>query len=378
MPTGWTSSNGVFMKWSRDSSDGRAGALWPRPVPSLLAAVLSLAAAELAAQQPWAWEDGLRVGTFSIAAVDAETGEIGVAVTSRVPCIGNIVPYVREGVGAVATQALIRVEYGDELLDLLEAGTSPADALKQALAADAYGVERQIGVIAANGRSAQHTGQAAIPWAGQRAGRGYITQGNLLVGGDVLAAVTRTFERTEGSGRRLAERLIEALAAGDEAGGDRRKGALQSAAMVVADPRPGRAARPDRISIDIDVCESEDPVGELRRVYNSISGNLGYRTLQQFHGSDVVQLKIILHALGYYRTEEAELRMELAAPFFTQEVVNAVNAFRDAHEVSGPASGTPPGLVDAETIELMWEDLERRGIAGEVRRRIREMNRGGE
>jgi peptidoglycan hydrolase-like protein with peptidoglycan-binding domain len=99
--------------------------------------------------------------------------------------------------------------------------------------------------------------------------------------------------------------------------------------------------------------------------------------LQQFHGSDVVQLKIILHALGYYRAQEGELRMELSAPFFTQEVVNAVNAFRDTHELSGPASGTPPGLVDAETIELMWEDLDRRGIAGEVRRRIREMNRGG-
>lgn len=364
------------MKWC-DSSDGRIGAVWPGPVPALLAAALSLAAAQLAAQQPWAWEDGLRVGTFSIAAVDAETGEIGIAVTSRVPCIGNIVPYVREGVGAVATQALIRVEYGDELLDLLEAGTSPADALRKALAVDADGVERQIGVIAANGRSAQHAGQAAIPWAGQRAGRGYITQGNLLVGADVLVAVARTFERTEGTGRRLAERLIEALAAGDEAGGDRRKGALQSAAMVVADPRPGRAARPDRISVDIDVCESEDPVGELRRVYNSISGNLGYRTLQQFHGSDVVELKIILHALGYYRTQEAELRMELSAPFFTQEVVNAVNAFRDTHELSGPASGTPPGLVDAETIELMWEGLDRRGIAGEVRRRIREINRGG-
>jgi uncharacterized Ntn-hydrolase superfamily protein len=276
----------------------------------------------------------------------------------------------------VATQALIRMEYGDELLELLEAGTNPADALKQALAGDRLSVERQIGIIAADGRSAQHTGQAAIPWAGQRAGRGYIAQGNVLVGADVLAAVARTFERTENTGRRLAERLIEALAAGDDVGGDRRKGALQSAAMVVADPRPGRAARPDRISVDIDICESEDPVRELKRVYNSVSGNLGYRALQQFHGSDVVQLKIILHALGYFRPQEAELRMELSAPFFTQEVVNAVNAFREARKLSGPASGSPPGLVDAETIERMWEALEQRGRAAEVRRRIRDLNRG--
>jgi uncharacterized Ntn-hydrolase superfamily protein len=342
----------------------------------MLAALLSMVAMDLAAQQPQEWEGRLRVGTFSIAAVDAETGEIGIAVTSRVACIGSIVPHVREGVGVVATQALIRMEYGDELLKLLEAGTSPADALKQALAADPLSVERQIGIITANGRSAQHTGHAAIPWAGQRAGRGYIAQGNVLVGADVLAAVARTFERTENTGRRLAERLIEALAAGDEAGGDRRKGALQSAAMVVADPRPGRAARPDRISVDIDICESEDPVRELKRVYNSVSGNLGYRTLQQFHGADVVQLKIILHALGYFRPQEADLRMELSAPFLTQEVVNAVNAFREAHKLSGPASGSPPGLVDAETIELMWEALEQQGKAAEVRRRIRDLNRG--
>jgi uncharacterized Ntn-hydrolase superfamily protein len=163
----------------------------------------------------------LRFGTFSIAAVDPETGEIGVAVTSRVPCVGNIVPHVRVGVGAVATQALTRVEYAEELLDMLAAGATPADALKQALAADPSREQRQVAVIAPDGRSAQHTGKATQPWAGHRAGRGYVAQGNILVGADVLEAVARSFERTEGSGRRLAERLIEALAAGDAAGGDR-------------------------------------------------------------------------------------------------------------------------------------------------------------
>lgn len=341
----------------------------------LASAVTALAVTAANAQQPHEWDGGLRAGTFSIAAVDTETGEIGMAVTSRVPCIGNIVPTVRVGVGAVATQALIRVEYGEELLDLVASGMAPADALKQALASDASRAHRQIAILTADGRSAQHTGSAAPHWAGQRAGRGYITQGNVLVGADVLQAVARTFEQTEGTGRRLAERLLEALAAGDLAGGDRRSGALQSAAMIVADPRPDRAARPDGISLDIEICESDNPVRELRRVYNSVAGNIGYRTLQQFHGPDVIQLKVILHALGYFRPREPELRMELAAPFFNQEIVDAVNAFRHDHELSGPADGSPPGLVDAETMEIMWAELQKRGIARDVRRLLRDMVR---
>lgn len=327
------------------------------------------------AQQPQERPGEIYAGTFSIVAVDAETGEIGVAVTSRVPCVGNIVPHVRVGVGAVATQALIRIEYGAELLDLVGAGMSPADALERALLQDAGRDHRQIGIIAAGGRSAQHTGRSAIAWAGQRSGRGYATQGNVLVGGDVLEAVSSAFEKTAATGMSLAERLIEALSAGDLAGGDRRKGALQSAALVVADPRAVGQVRPDGITAEIDVCESEDPVRELRRVYNSVTGKIGYRTLQQFHGPDVVQLKVMLHALGYFRRDAPEVRLELSAPFYTEELVRAVNAFRESHGLAGPADGSPPGLVDMETIELMWRDLEQRGIAAEVRHRMRDLRR---
>lgn len=340
-----------------------------------LAALLPGSPAGAGAQQPQVPPGEIYAGTFSIAAVDAETGELGVAVTSRVPCVGNIVPHVRVGVGAVATQALIRIEYGTELLDLLAAGMSPADALERALVQDAGRDHRQVGIIAAGGGSAQHTGRSAIAWAGQRSGRGYVTQGNVLVGGDVLEAVSRSFEKTAATGMPLAERLIEALAAGDVAGGDRRKGALQSAALVVADPRAVGQVRADGITAEIDVCESEDPVRELRRVYNSVTGKLGYRTLQQFHGPDVVQLKVMLHALGYFRRDAPEVRLELSAPFYTEELVRAVNAFRESHGLAGPADGSPPGLVDLETIELMWRDLERRGSATDVRRRLRDLRR---
>ncbi|MEO7964572.1 MAG: DUF1028 domain-containing protein, partial [Gemmatimonadaceae bacterium] len=119
-----------------------------------------------AAQLPATWRDSLVFHTFSIAAVDPRTGEVGVAVTTRVACVGNGVPWVRAGVGAVATQANTRTEYGNELLDLLAKGNAPDDALRRLLLSDTAAASRQIGVIARDGRSAQHTGSATSAWAG--------------------------------------------------------------------------------------------------------------------------------------------------------------------------------------------------------------------
>ena len=325
------------------------------------------------AQEPANWGEPLRFSTFSIAAVDSVTGESGVAVTTRVACVGNAVPHVRAGVGAVATQAFTRVEYGPELLDLLARGVAPEAALRQAMVGDTLARERQVGVIAMNGKSAQHTGSGANPWAGHRAGSNYVTQGNLLVGPEVLAAVAANFERTEGSGRHLADRLIEALAAGQDAGGDARKGRLQSAAVVVTDPRPGRSRRPDKVTADINVCEHPEPVGELRRIYNTISETLGYRTLQQFAGSDVWQLKLILHALGRFRPDQRELARDSTALVYTQEAVDAVDTFRKSIGLTTPAQGSPPGLVDEQTIAALWMALEQAGKADEVRQRLRDL-----
>lgn len=339
----------------------------------IFALALLLAPGALGAQEPAAWGEEMRFSTFSIAAVDPATGEAGVAVTTRVPCVGNAVPHVRAGVGAVATQAWTRVEYGPELLEMLERGVPPEEALRRALASDTAAEHRQVGVVAMDGRSAQHTGEKASPWAGHRAGPYYATQGNLLVGPEVLEAVARSFEATAESGRHLADRLVEALAAGQAAGGDARKGRAQSAAVVVADPRPGRSRRPDRVTADINVCEHPEPVAELRRIYDAISETLGYRTLQQQAGSDVWQLKLILHALGYYRPEQEELARDEAARLYTPEAVEAVDAFRRAEGLATPELGTPPGLVDEETVARLWAALERAGKAEEVRRKIREI-----
>jgi uncharacterized Ntn-hydrolase superfamily protein len=340
-------------------------------VGSLAAALACVTGAPAHAQVPVEWRDSLVFHTFSIAAIDPRTGEVGVAVTTRVPCVGNGVPWVRVGVGAVATQANTRTEYGTELLDALAAGEAPDKALARLLAADSGAASRQIGVIDIKGRSAQHTGTQPQAWAGHRAGKSYVTQGNILVGPEVLEAVAKSFESTDGQPRHLADRLIEAIAAGHALGGDQRHGLRQSAAVIVADPRPGRSRRKDGLTANISVCESPDPVGEMRRIYDAVSQTLGYRTLQQFSGGDVWQLKVMLHALGLYAANgPVPDARGPGANVYTPDVVAAVDAFRAAEKLGGPNVGSPSGLVDAETVAHLWAALERAGKTRQVREAI--------
>jgi uncharacterized Ntn-hydrolase superfamily protein len=308
--------------------------------------------------------------TFSIAAVDPETGESGVAVTTRVTCVGNVVPWVRPGVGAVATQSWTRVEYGSELLDLLEEGVAPDEALRRRTEADDGRERRQVGVVDIQGRGAQFTGAEAMDWAGERSGPNHVTQGNLLVGPEVVEAVAGTFEASEGSGRHLADRLVEALEAGQAAGGDARTGRLQSAAVIVADPR-SQGTRPDGITTNLNVCEHPTPVAELRRQHDAVGGVLGYRQFEQVAGSDVGQLKVMLHALGYFQADEPELERGSGWTVYTAETAEAVDAFREDRGLANPGIGSPSGLVDTELVEHLWAALDEAGLTLEVREAIR-------
>jgi uncharacterized Ntn-hydrolase superfamily protein len=338
-----------------------------------LVAALITVSSTASAQVPVAWRDSLVFHTFSIAAVDPRTGEVGVAVTTRVPCVGNGVPWVRAGVGAVATQASTRTEYGNELLDAIAKGETPDAALKRLLAADSGAQSRQIGVIDSKGRSAQHTGSQPQTWAGHRAGPSYVTQGNVLVGPEVLDAVAKSFAASDGQPRHLADRLIDAIAAGHALGGDRRHGLRQSAAVTVADPRPGRSRRTDGVTVNISVCENSDPVAEMRRIYDAISQTLGYRTLQQFSGGDVWQVKVMLNALGFFHRDEQPLVRAADANVFTAETVTAVDAFRSAEKLGGPGVGSPAGLVDPEMVSRLWAALEKAGKARDVRQQLLEI-----
>jgi uncharacterized Ntn-hydrolase superfamily protein len=340
---------------------------------ALLAALLVASTAPVSAyaQEPYAWRDSLVFHTFSIAAIDPRTGEVGVAVTTRVPCVGNGVPWVRKGVGAVATQASTRTEYGNELLDALAKGEAPDAALKRLLAADSGFQQRQVGVIAMDGRSAQHTGTGPNAWAGHRAGRNYVTQGNILVGPQVLAAVAKSFEASEGTPRHLADRLIDAIDAGFVLGGDKRHGLRTSAAVLVADARPGMSRRTDGQTANINVCEHESPISEMRRIYNTVSQTLGYRTLQQFSGGDVYQLKVMLNALGFYKAGETLAPRMPDANLFTSDLVTAVDAFRASEQMGTPSvGGSPAGLVDGETVERLWAALSKAGKATAVRQQL--------
>lgn len=318
--------------------------------------------------------------TFSIAAVDPETGEAGVAVTTRNPCVGNGVPWVRAGVGAVATQARTRTEYGAELLDLLAAGRSPTEALSERLGADEGRDHRQVGLVALAGGAAQHTGSETRAWSGHRAGADYAAQGNLLVGPEVVDAVAEDFEASRGSGLALADRLVSALEAGQAAGGDARRGRRQSAAVLVADPRPQGSRRQDGLSTHLNVCEHPTPVAELRRVHDAVSQKLGYRTLSLFAGADVLQLRILIEEAGCApgSTRGSEVGAEEGDPalrVFDAGLAAAVDACRESVGLSTPAQGSPPGLADAEFVTRMWERIEAEGRGEAVRRRMAPLRR---
>jgi uncharacterized Ntn-hydrolase superfamily protein len=238
--------------------------------------------------------------TFSLCAVDPETQQSGAAVTTRVPFVGRAVPHVRAGVGAVCTQASTRVEYGREGLDLMAKGVEPAAAMAQMMANDQQKESRQLALIDMQGRTAAHTGKNNNVWAGSKQGKNYTVQANIMVGPEVVEAVAAMFEATEGIGMPLGERMILALEAGQKKGGDSRWGNLQSAAIKVADPNnPGRGG--DNIALAIEVGEHEEPVGEMKRIYYTTARRLGYRAFAKVEGDDVVELKRMLHALGYWR-----------------------------------------------------------------------------
>ncbi|NUR77904.1 MAG: DUF1028 domain-containing protein, partial [Thermoleophilia bacterium] len=169
-----------------------------------------------------------RKSTFSIVAADLEAGEVGCAVQSRYFSVGSVVPWVRAGVGACATQAAGVAAFGERALVELDRGATPEEALEHVLAADERRETRQLGVVTADGRAAAHTGAECLDWAGHRVGAGFAVQGNILAGAAVVDGMVRAYEETVGP---LVHRLVAALEAGQAAGGDKR--GQQSAAVIV-------------------------------------------------------------------------------------------------------------------------------------------------
>ncbi|MCA9024690.1 MAG: DUF1028 domain-containing protein [Planctomycetaceae bacterium] len=202
------------------------------------------------------------VATFSIVAFDPQTQELGIAVQSRLPGVGAIVPYAQAGVGAVATQSLANTRFGPEGLKRLIAGKSPQEAIDEMIEADPEREARQLGIVDAQGRVASFTGDECLNWAGSKTGENYTVQGNILTGPEVIDEMARAFEKTEGV---LALRLLAALDAGQKAGGDRR--GMQSAALLIVRDGWGYDGQSDRFR-DLRVDDHASPIEELRRIYH--------------------------------------------------------------------------------------------------------------
>ena len=202
------------------------------------------------------------VATYSITACDLEAGQWGVAVQSKFLAVGSVVPWAEPEVGAIATQAYANPSYGPDGLALLRDGLSASEVVERLTADDPGRDERQLGVVDAEGRSESWTGVGCNDWAGHRTGAGYAAQGNILVGGETVAALATTFEANVQLP--LPQRLIECLAAAQAAGGDRR--GQQSASLLVVQRDGGYAGLSDNL-VDLRVDDHEHPIEELRRIY---------------------------------------------------------------------------------------------------------------
>jgi len=219
-----------------------------------------------------------RAHTYSIVAYDSATGDLGVAVQSKFPNVGGIVPWARAGVGAVATQSLGNTAYGDEGLRLMGLGATAPEAMRIVMRSDARPSQRQVGMVDTHGNAASWTGDSCFDWAGGRtlgpdgqivvggkgamiAGRGFAAQANIMVSDQTVKNMADAFQRATGP---LADRLMAALVAGQAGGGDKR--GMESAALLVVRANGGYLGANDRY-IDIRVYDDTNPIRELQRLY---------------------------------------------------------------------------------------------------------------
>jgi uncharacterized Ntn-hydrolase superfamily protein len=284
--------------------------------------------------------------TYSIVAWDSATGDLGVAVQSKFPNVGGIVPWARAGIGAVATQSLGNTAYGERGLELLAQGATAEEALRIIMRTDTMLQDRQVGIVDARGSAASFTGTRTFDWAGGRVGgggtarvvaggkgevivgRGFAAQANIMVSDQTVRNMAETFERTPGA---LADRLMAALRAGQVGGGDKR--GMQSAALLVVRRGGGYLGANDRF-IDIRVYDAIDPIAELDRL-------------------------LTLHKLHFFPSEPADL-----IPL-TPEVVARLEpillrepAGQPAKWLQAPQRSATPVFLEALRDFMYWENYD--------------------
>lgn len=276
--------------------------------------------------------------TFSIVGFDPETKELGIAVQSKFLGVGSVVPWAKAGAGAVATQSYANPAYGPDGLQLMQEGKSAQETVNILTSQDEGREERQVGVVDANGNSATFTGENCFDWAGGIAGKHYAAQGNILVGAETVEAMAKTFEKATGT---LAERLLEALDAGQEAGGDSR--GKQSAAIYVVKEKGGYLGANDRY-IDLRVDDHPDPIKELIRIYQLQQlyfGTTKKENILDLEGSVREDVEFHLHRLGFIEQAHVD-----------DETLNeGLIAFTHVENFEGRELGK--GKIDKEVLNFM-------------------------
>lgn len=235
--------------------------------------------------------------TFSIVAYDPLKDEWGVAVQSKFLAAAAVVSWAEAKTGAVATQAWANASYGPQGLRLLEQGLSAEEVVKRLIEADEGREHRQLGVVDSQGRAFAFTGSECLPWAGHIVGEGYTCQGNILVGQETVEAMAKAFEEREGE---LADRLVAALLAGQEAGGDRR--GQQSAGLLLVREKGGYGGFTDRV-IDLRVDDHPTPILELKRVlelHKLYFGETDPQRLVEIEGALARELQELVRRTGHY------------------------------------------------------------------------------
>jgi uncharacterized Ntn-hydrolase superfamily protein len=236
--------------------------------------------------------------TFSIVACDLEEPAWGVAVASKFPAVGAVVPWAQAEAGAVATQSFANTSYGPRGLELMGGGVSAEETLAKLLQDDRDRELRQVGLVDAKGNAVTYTGEGCFPWAGGVSGQGYAIQGNILKSSKVVPAMEKGFLKTKGS---LPKRLHAALLAGDRAGGDKR--GRQSAAIYVVKPNGGYGGFVDRW-IDYRVDDHDDPVqrlGKLLEMQDLYFGKSPEMERVAMQGKALKQLTDVLMQEGYLK-----------------------------------------------------------------------------
>jgi len=283
------------------------------------------------------------VHTYSIVAFDQETGELGVAVQSHWFSVGFLVPWAKAGIGAVATQSFVKVDYGPHGLKLMEEGMS-ADAALQKLVSEDEGEDvRQVAMIDVKGNVAAHTGSKCIYAAGHQIGKNYSVQANLMENETVWPAMAKAFENTEGD---LADKMMATLDAAEAEGGDIR--GKQSAAMLIVTGEPTGVPWKDTV-LDLRVEDHPKPLEELRRL---IRINRAYRHANK--GDHYLELEDIEKALAeyemaaHYYPENPELSFWSAITLASKgQLDKALPIFRDVFNREPRLRKLTPRLVDS-------------------------------